>query len=162
MLKETCYLPLIIRIPLVFIIIGVIWFYLDHDTLSLLHPAFWGTFFFCLILFFTIQMKMELTIEPKGLRLHITPFGRKWFFHWDHIERIERETRWSPISQFGGWGIRYNLIGRAYIFSGRTLLKITFKSERVLYLTTNHAQDIKSMCKVNHIPYETGPFQNVF
>ena len=47
----------------------------------------------------------------------------------------------SPLKDFGGWGIRYGLGGKAYIWQGRDVLKVKYDN-RIVYLGHHHPESL--------------------
>jgi len=57
---------------------------------------------------------------------------------------------YSPISEYGGWGMRYSLSGkgRALNVSGRTGVQLVFKDGKKLLIGTQKADDIMQVLAV--------------
>ena len=68
------------------------------------------------LLFFTARLVTE--VRSDGLYLRFFPFHRTFLrFPVDSIKHSEART-YSPIKEYGGWGIRYSWNGKAYNVSG--------------------------------------------
>ena len=77
---------------------------------------------------FVLFLKARLITEVRGDGVYIRyiPFHRR--FHWyffDTIVKAEAVT-YSPMRDYGGWGIRYGRLGKAYNVSGNRGVNITF------------------------------------
>ena len=86
------------------------------------------TFIFFILLSKVLQLKISIGTDGIGYRFF--PFHMKdKLIRWDTIESVELVT-FSPIKDYGGYGIRFNLRTKAYIISGRKGLKIYWKNDR--------------------------------
>ncbi len=47
----------------------------------------------------------------------------------------------SPLKDFGGWGIRHGLGGKAYIWQGRDILRVKF-DDNIVYLGHHHPESL--------------------
>ena len=69
-----------------------------------------------MILFYFIELRVMLS--NKGLQYQFFPFHLKSYtIKLDEITSFE-ELTYSPIKDYGGWGIRYGFKGKAYNVSG--------------------------------------------
>jgi len=76
-------------------------------------------------LMYITELNTEVT--DYGVCIRFRPFHRKWLvFGFDSIDKTEANT-YSPLKDYGGWGIRYGRNGKAYNVSGNTGVLITFK-----------------------------------
>ena len=61
---------------------------------------------------------LDTKVMESGVFIRFVPFHRKWvIFGFDSIQKAESIT-YSPIKDYGGWGIRYGKRGTAYNVSG--------------------------------------------
>ena len=68
------------------------------------------------LLFYSARLVTE--VRSDGLYLRFSPFHWSFLrFPVDSIKRSEART-YSPILEYGGWGIRYGWNGKAYNVSG--------------------------------------------
>ncbi len=68
------------------------------------------------LLMYALNLKTE--VRPDGLYLRIFPLHRRYqVIQWQEIERFYPRT-YRPIREYGGWGIRYGLSGKAYNIKG--------------------------------------------
>ena len=71
--------------------------------------------------------KLEVQVRPGGISVRFFPLH----FSFEEIpfEKIKeyRQVTFSPISDYGGWGIRYGSKGKAYIVSGEKGVLLKFK-----------------------------------
>lgn len=87
----------------------------------LLNIALFGLFIFG---------NLTTTIDRKGISYRFFPFQRK-FRHIDlrDIEQWE-VVKYSPIKEYGGWGIRYGRMDTAYNVSGNMGLRVTLRNRK--------------------------------
>lgn len=93
----------------------------------LLNMALFGLFIFG---------NLTTTIDRKGISYRFFPFQRK-FRHIDlrDIEQWE-VVKYSPIKEYGGWGIRYGRMDTAYNVSGNMGLRVTLRNRKRLLFGT--------------------------
>ena len=74
-----------------------------------------------------------------GVCIRFRPFHRNWIvFGFGQIEKAEALT-YSPIKEYGGWGIRYGRKGKAYNVSGNKGVLLTFRDgKRTMIGSQNH------------------------
>ena len=74
------------------------------------------------LLFYTFQLRLK--VNSEGLHYQFFPFHFKP--HTIKIEDIEKYKvmEYSPLKEYGGWGIKYGFKGKAYNVSGNKGVKI--------------------------------------
>jgi hypothetical protein len=90
------------------------------------------------ILFFT-SLRLETTIDSKGIGLKFSPIHREYrFYPWQEIEKIHIR-KYDAISEFGGWGIRIRPFkkSRAYNVRGTVGLQLELKSGHKILIGTS-------------------------
>ena len=76
------------------------------------------------ILFYFVKLETDYTVD--GIRITFPPFIRKAKqFNWDEIDEATIR-KYKPIMEYGGWGIRHGLKGKAYNTSGNMGLQLKF------------------------------------
>jgi hypothetical protein len=100
---------------------------------------------FCLgmlLLFFSF--KLETVIEKNGVYVRFYPFHLK-FKHYDWSEIKNAYVRkYSPLKEFGGWGVRFGNKGNALNMSGNQGLQLEFGNRRNLLIGTRRPDEIAS------------------
>jgi hypothetical protein len=102
---------------------------------------------FALSLVFTgifILFRLETRISREAVRIRFSPLHRSWrVYLWTDI-REARIRSYSPIREYGGWGIRYGLGGRgmAYNVSGREGLQLVFHNGKKLLIGTAKGEEL--------------------
>ena len=77
------------------------------------------------LLFYTFQLRIKVSTE--GLHYQFFPFHFK--SHTIKIEDIEKykAMEYSPLKEYGGWGIKFGFGGKAYNVSGNRGVRIQLK-----------------------------------
>lgn len=105
------------------------------------NPAdnFQVTFFFALMLFFTavfLSVRLLTVIDQDGIRVMLFPFHFRYrIFRWKDIAKISI-VRYSPMRDYGGWGIRWGRKGTAYNLSGNIGFYIDFQDGKSVLIGT--------------------------
>jgi len=92
------------------------------------------------VLFSVVNLTVE--VRSDGLYIRYFPFHLRFRrIPFDTIARFEART-YSPLKEFGGWGIRWGKEGRAYSVSGDRGLQIEFKNGRKLLIGSKKADEL--------------------
>ena len=96
-------------------------------------------------LFFYL-FELRTFVTKKGLYYQFFPFHfKKYLIKIEEIEEIEA-LEYKPISDYGGWGIKYGFKGKAYNVSGNKGVKIHLKNKRhILFGSQKHNEFAKSL-----------------
>lgn len=100
------------------------------------------------LLFFI--MKLETRISDYGIAVRFYPLQLKFRnYRWEDLEEVYLRE-YSPIVEYGGWGIRYSFTGKgkALNVSGRMGLQLVFKDGRRLLIGTSKPEDIMQVLSV--------------
>lgn len=81
-------------------------------------------------LFYT--MKLVTEVRDDDLFVQFFPFSRQ-IISLNSIKRCEVRT-YSPIKEYGGWGVRYGRRGKAYNVSGNRGVQLEFHSGKPLLI----------------------------
>lgn len=94
-----------------------------------------------------IFMRLETQITQTGIAAKFYPIHFKFRqFYWSEIDEIY-VRKYSPISEFGGWGLRYGLDGKAYNISGNQGIQLVFKDGKKLLIGTNKPEEAAAALK---------------
>ena len=82
---------------------------------------------------------LDTEVVEEGLRIRFWPFHLNWMlFPFSSILKAEAVT-YSPLAEYGGWGIRYGRKGKAYNVSGNKGVLLTLRDGmKVLIGSKNH------------------------
>jgi hypothetical protein len=89
-----------------------------------------------------VAMRLITEVRDDGLYVRFIPFHFK--FHLIPLEdatQIEAVT-YSPLGDYGGWGIRYGFKGKAYNVQGNRGVRLTFKEGRSLLIGSQKAEEL--------------------
>lgn len=98
-----------------------------------------------IIILFTIlfmNFRLETKIDKDGIYVRFSPFHAKFKqYTWDSITK-SFVRQYSPIAEYGGWGVRYGSLGNAYNVSGNKGLQLEFKDNQKLLIGTNKPEKL--------------------
>jgi hypothetical protein len=103
------------------------------------------TLFIILLTSFFLLTKLETKIKPDGLYVRLFPIHLRFrHFRWTEIHRAYIR-QYSPIKEYGGWGVRYGLGGRgkAYNVSGNMGLQVEFIDKKKLLIGTHKPEEME-------------------
>jgi len=82
---------------------------------------------FCL---FFYLLELRVFVNSQGIHYQFFPLHLKsYIIKYDEIERVEAVT-YSPIMDYGGWGIRFRYKAKAYNVKGKEGVKVYLKNGR--------------------------------
>ena len=98
----------------------------------------WGAVFFLFE-----KTKLITTIYEKEIRLRFPPFfSKEKAIPIQMIKKME-VRKYNPITEFGGWGLRYGFRGKAYNVKGNIGLQLNFKNGKNLLIGTQKGEQVK-------------------
>ncbi len=112
-----------------------------------------GFFFMLLLSLLFFIMKLETRISDRGIDVRFFPIQLKFrHYRWEDLDQVYLRE-YSPLSEFGGWGIRYSFLGkgRALNVSGKTGLQLVFKDGGKLLIGTQKAFEIEQLLELYKI-----------
>ena len=99
------------------------------------------TVIFAILILFACA-KLITVVRTGGLYTKYFPFH--WSFKQislDDVETIEPVT-YSPMKDYGGWGIRYGRSGKAYNPTGNRGVKITYKNGKHILIGSGKPEEL--------------------
>ena len=99
------------------------------------------------LLFYFIELRIK--VNEDGLHYQFFPFHIK--SHTIKLEDIEKfkAMEYSPLKEYGGWGIRYGFKGKAYNVSGNLGVKVHLTNGRnILFGSQKHKELEKALKQV--------------
>ncbi len=102
-------------------------------------------------LFYFLTLKTR--VAENGIYVQFIPFHLKEIFiAWDQLDECYLRT-YSPLGEYGGWGIKYGLggAGKVYNVSGNQGLQLVFKDGARLLIGTQKPQELQEI--VNKLNY---------
>lgn len=91
---------------------------------------------------------LETSITKHGIYIRYFPFNIKAkYFDWEDIQDM-KIIHFNPIWKYGGYGIRTNHKGTAYIVKGKAGLSFNLKGrKKIIVIGTQKANEIKLILK---------------
>jgi hypothetical protein len=94
------------------------------------------------LLFYSARLITE--VRTDGIYIRFFPFHLSFLrFAFDSIKACEART-YSPIGEYGGWGIRYSWNGKAYNVSGNQGVQLELNNGKRILIGTQHPLDFMS------------------
>jgi hypothetical protein len=118
--------------------------FLKDEKIKKINPWFFLIFLIPIALFvMTFMLRLETWIDRKGISYQFFPLHMKATrIDWGNIDSVYLRD-YSPIKEYGGWGIRDGKSGRAYNVSGKTGLQIILKDKERLLIGTKKPEEMK-------------------
>ncbi len=85
-----------------------------------------------------IFMRLDVKVLADGVSLHYYPLTRRQIPFSD-IEKVEART-YSPLLEYGGWGIRGRPGRRAYNISGNRGVELTLRNSNLVMIGSHKAE----------------------
>ena len=91
--------------------------------------------------------KLRVKINKQGIFYQFFPFHFKSHqINFDEIKTMQAIT-YSPIKDYGGWGIRYSFRGTAYNVFGNKGIQIELKSGKRILFGSQRAEEFEAILK---------------
>lgn len=91
-----------------------------------------------------INFRLDTTIKRNGIYVRFFPFHLKFkHYTWDSLTK-SFVRQYSPLSEYGGWGLRLGLFGKGTAFnvSGDKGLQLEFTDNKKLLIGTNKPEEL--------------------
>ena len=97
------------------------------------------------LLFYLFELRIK--VNEDGLYYQFSPFHLK--FHAIKMDEIEsfKAMEYSPLKEYGGWGIRYGFKGKAYNVSGNKGVKIFLNNGANIMFGSQKHKELESALK---------------
>ncbi len=99
------------------------------------------------IFVWVLLMRLDVDIDATGIKYRFVGFHfRQFEIDWNEINKAYIRE-YSPIKEYGGWGLRVGLggIGKAYNVSGNIGLQLELKTGKKVLFGTQRPDDIKAL-----------------
>lgn len=104
---------------------------------------------FTLVLLLLFTAKLSTRIDEKGIHVKFFPFHFSYkSYSWDDINTA-KVTKYSPLGDYGGWGLRFSYRGKgkAFNISGNQGIWLETFSGKKRMIGTQKADDAASVLK---------------
>lgn len=91
-----------------------------------------------------ISFRLETNIRKDGIYVRFFPFQMKFkCYRWNTLTK-SFVRQYSPIAEYGGWGLRFGLFGKGKAFnvSGNKGLQLEFTNHKKLLIGTNKPNEL--------------------
>jgi hypothetical protein len=93
------------------------------------------------------SLKLQTRITSDGIYYRFLPFQRKFrFIKKSDIDNLEVKS-YEPISEYGGWGIKFGKNGMAYNVKGNKGIYITLTSRKHILIGTSEPSEVELFLK---------------
>lgn len=123
------------------------WLYLffiqikEKTPVNLIPFIVMGMFVILLIIFF-YTVKLTTQIGPNGVKARFSSDFFSKEFKWDEIKQIFIR-KYSPVAEYGGWGIRGFGRAKAYNVSGNYGIQIVTRDNKKFLIGTKEPEKVK-------------------
>lgn len=94
---------------------------------------------------FIFFLALETIVDDTGVSYRMRPIHRKWKKHaWQDIAEYE-VRQYRPLREYGGFGIRIGLNGKAYNVKGKMGLQLVLKDGKRILIGTQKAEELKEV-----------------
>ena len=95
-----------------------------------------------------LLMRLQTRIDSDGIHVRFFPFKLNYgHYKWDEMDKVSVRN-YDPISEFGGWGIRYSFKGgKALTTGGNWGIQMETKSGKKILIGTQRPQEAEIALK---------------
>lgn len=106
-----------------------------------------GVIILAVVILFMFIIRLDTRIDERGIYVKFFPVIPKFkFYPWEEISTAV-VRKYSPLMEYGGWGIRFGRNGKAYNIKGNKGLQLKFKSGNALLIGTQKAEELQKVLK---------------
>ncbi|MGB6082753.1 hypothetical protein [Moheibacter sp.] len=106
-----------------------------------------GVIILAVVILFMFIIRLDTRIDERGIYVKFFPVIPKFkFYSWEEISTAV-VRKYSPLMEYGGWGIRFGRNGKAYNIKGNKGLQLKFKSGNALLIGTQKAEELEKVLK---------------
>jgi len=137
----------LISIPFIFTYLGILppKNNVSSNNLLFIATVTIGSVISFFIWFIILQLKTN--INKEGIQVHFfgIPFAKK-NINWSEIQSIAI-VKYSPLSDYGGWGVRYSLTGNGWCYnvSGSDGIKLIRTNGKPLLIGTQQKEEAEKI-----------------
>lgn len=103
-----------------------------------------------LVILLFMLFRLDTKIQEEGIYVQFLPFHLKKKFHaWDSISHVE-VVEYSPLKDFGGWGLRWGRKGKCYTVKGNSGIYIHFADGKKLLIGTQKPEEVKRILETKN------------
>lgn len=118
-----------------------------QSGISLSSSQLWGFAILSLVILLFLILRLETKIDEKGVWVKYFPIHRKpKFYSWDSISQMEVK-KYSPLMDYGGWGIRLGRNGKAFNVKGNKGLQLFLKNGDGLLIGTQKEEEMEKFLR---------------
>lgn len=143
------YLIVVVPLVLLIIVMSLVQFDIVTSKDGTKAPAlFFGTIIItssCFIWFSILKLKTEINSEGIFVIFFGIPFCKR-AIKWEDLQSVSIIT-YSPLSDYGGWGVRYGISGNGWCYnvSGKIGIKIIYKNGKPFLIGTQKPEDAEEI-----------------
>lgn len=102
-----------------------------------------------LIMCWILMMRLKTNINTEGITAHFQniPFCKR-HYNWSDIQSV-KVIEYSPLFDYGGWGVRLSANGWCYNVSGKYGIKIIDKKGKTFLIGTQQQKEAENI--INHL-----------
>lgn len=95
------------------------------------------------ILFLIIRLDTQ--IKKDGVYVKFFPLHFRFrYYSWAELSKCY-VRKYSPMAEYGGWGLRFGFGGKAYNISGNQGLQLQFKNKKTLLIGTQKPAELQQV-----------------
>ena len=101
---------------------------------------------------FLLSLRLYIVIDKNAINYRFFPFHFSWKkIMWGDVETAGIR-KYKPISEYGGWGLRYGFKGKAYSVSGRIGLQLYLQNGKKILFGTAKPEELSDFLNAAGIP----------
>jgi hypothetical protein len=100
-----------------------------------------------LIALLLLIIRLETQVKKDGVYVRFFPFQLVYrHYSWDKMLKCY-VRKYKPMIEFGGWGLRFGVSGKAYSISGNQGLQLQFSNNKKLLIGTQKPGELSEVLK---------------
>jgi hypothetical protein len=137
------YLLLMIEIPTISLVSFIIW-RTEKDSNTALLSIGLLILILSMVFFFLMSLKLETRIDSYGVKFKFFPFINQWRTLSKGDIKTIGVINYSPLTDYGGWGLKGNRTTKAYSILGDQGILIDIGQKKKILIGTQKGSELKS------------------
>lgn len=124
------------------VVMGIMVFagWMEYKSTGDLLTTYLGIMIGMLMIGMIAAVSLKTTITDDGIEVRFWPFMRRRIFRSEIVEA--RVRKYSPIGEYGGWGIKYGKSGKCYNTQGDMGLQLRLKDGKKVLIGTQRPEEL--------------------
>lgn len=140
------YVMILTEVPVLILLIVLYANSEDKQEMAVALGVVLGTM--ALVIILILNLKLETRIDREGVSFKYSPFIRKWRTYPREIIKSYEVINYSPLTDYGGWGIKGNKTTKVYSVLGDEGILLDVGEKKRILIGTMKSKELDSFMNI--------------